>query len=266
MNNKMSPNLIIEQQNGIATIRLNRPQERNVINYGGWIEIGQAAEMISKSEDIKVLIITGQGDESFSAGADIKDFNQSRSNSTQAKIYAKAFDHALNAIEQIPQPTISLIKGFCLGGGCELSMATDIRIASESSKFGIPAANLGVLIGYKEMIRLVNLVGLSHASDLLLTAKIIDATEALRINLVTKILPLDKTEKYVFTLAKKMTLLAPLSQAGHKKIIQTILQNPNLGTLTPTEENFPFTNFDSSDYQEGRSAFLEKRPPRFTGK
>lgn len=266
MNNKISPNLIIEQQNGISTIRLNRPQERNVINYAGWIEIGQAAEMISKSEDIKVVIITSQGNDSFSAGADIKDFNQYRSNSTQAKIYAKAFDHALDTIEQMPQPTISLIKGFCLGGGCELSMATDIRIASEGSKFGIPAANLGVLIGYKEMIRLVNLVGLSHASNLLLTAKIIDAAEALRINLVTKILPLDETEDYVSNLAQKMTTLAPLSQAGHKKIIRTILQNPKLDTLTLTEEIFPFTNFDSSDYQEGRSAFLEKRPPRFTGK
>ncbi len=262
----MTSDILFEQRDDIATVTFNRPERRNAITYEGWRLLSRIAEEIASDDGVRVVVFTGVGELAFSAGADIADFDQYRHDAASAKEYAAAFDGALDTVESIPKPTISLIRGYCIGGGCELSMATDLRIAASGSRFAIPVAKLNILIGYKEMRRLVRLVGPGHANYILMSGRQIDAEEAVRIGLVDRVVPEDEINEYVYGLASEMAPLAPLSQRRHKEIMQIVMDNPGLKDLTPDQQDLPFANFDSADFVEGRRAFLERRPPRFEGR
>ncbi len=262
----MTTDILFEQRDGVATVTFNRPDRRNAITYDGWKQLRGIAEEITADDGVRVVVLTGAGELAFSAGADIADFDRYRHDAESAKVYAEAFDGALDAVESIPKPTISLIRGYCIGGGCELSMATDIRIAGTGSRFAIPVAKLNILIGYKEMRRLVRLVGPGRANYILMSGRQVDAQEALRFGLVDHVLPDDEIAEYVYGLAQEIVPLAPLSQRRHKEIMQIALDNPGLEDLTPEQRDLPFANFDSADFIEGRRAFLERRPPRFEGR
>ena len=159
----------------------------------------------------------------------------------------------------------SKIRGICVGGGCELSMATDIRIASEDSKFGIPVAKLGILVGYREMKRLINLVGQGNASYILLSGRIVGAQEAQNMGLITSVVPNERLDETVKKLVDEMVPQAPLSQSRHKEILQKVISNQSLEGFTLEESHLPFTNFDSQDFNEGKSAFVDRRSPTFKG-
>ena len=262
----MTSDILFERRDGVATVTFNRPERRNAITYDGWQLLSRIAEEIASDDGIRVVVFTGAGELAFSAGADIADFDRYRHDAASAKQYAAAFDGALDTVESIPKPTISLIRGYCIGGGCELSMATDLRIAASGSRFAIPVAKLNILIGYKEMRRLVRLVGPGHANYILMSGRQIDAEEAVRIGLVDRVVPEDEINEYVYGLASEMAPLAPLSQRRHKEIMQIVMDNPGLKDLTPDQQDLPFANFDSADFVEGRRAFLERRPPRFEGR
>ena len=262
----MTDTIISEIENKVVTVTFNRPDQHNAIDYDGWIELTRVVKEISLNDNIRVAIFKGAGSKSFSAGADIKDFEVHRFDSASSKIYSDAFDGALDAIEALPMPTVSMIRGICVGGGCELSMATDIRIASKESKFGIPVAKLGILVGYREMKRLINLVGVGNASYILLSGKIIDSKEALDMGLITRLVDTKVLEETVNKLALEMADLAPLSQSNHKKILQKVVENQSLRGFDTQELDLPFVNFDSDDFQEGRKAFVERRAPNFSGK
>ena len=258
-------NIILSINENIATIYFNRPDQHNVIDYDGWLKLKNTVEQIQTNKTIKVLILRGEGNKSFSAGADIKDFSLSRNNSEKAKLYSQVLDGAMDAIEDLQIPTISMILGFCIGGGCELSTATDIRIASDKSKFGIPVAKLGISIGYREMKRLVNLIGPGNASYILLSAEIFDSKEALNMGLITRIINSSEIEQFTYNLAKNICELAPLSHIQHKEILKRVLKDPDLENLTDKENNLPFEIFDSSDFNLGRKAFISKKGPKFRG-
>ena len=262
----MSDDILLSVRDGIATVTFNRPDQRNAIGYRGWQRLHRMVMDLERDPDIRVVVFTGAGDAAFSAGADIKDFDTHRSSSAKAKVYAEAFDGALDAIEALSKPTISLIRGFCVGGGCELSMTTDIRVAADNSRFGVPVAKLSVLVGYKEMRRLVQLVGPGNASYLLLSARLVDAWEAHRIGLVTQVAPPEEAAEAAYGLAREMASLAPLSHQRHKRIMRTVLRNTDLDALTEEEEHLPFANFDSEDFLEGRRAFVQRRKPQFRGR
>lgn len=261
----MDEYITVSKADSIATVTIDRADKRNAIGYLGWLEMRRIVANLAEDDEAKVIVFTGAGDQAFSAGADIKDFDRYRNNEANARTYAAAFEGALDAIEALPQPTICLVKGYCIGGGCEMTMAADLRIAADNSRFGIPAAKLSILIGYKEMRRLVNLVGQGNASYILLSARQIEAAEAEHMGLVNKVLPLADIDDYAYTLAREMTTLAPLSHGGHKKILQTVLNNPDLEYLPENDEDLQFSNFSTGDFQEGRKAFLERRSPQFKG-
>lgn len=261
----LSDNMVISICNGIATVKFNRPDRHNAIDYNGWLELSSVVSRLSKDDKVKVVVFTGAGDEAFSSGADISDFFRNRNNSCAAKIYAKAFEGALNAVENLHKPTVSLINGVCVGGGCELSMATDIRVATDNSRFGIPVARLGILVGYSEMRRLVDLVGPGNASYLLLTAQIVSADEALRMGLISVVTTSGEFNEYTDDLVRKIASLAPLSHRQHKAIMKAILRRNSLSDLSDEEKHIPFAIFDSSDFQEGLLAFNERREPTFEG-
>ena len=261
----MDDDILLNIKDRVATVTFNRPTQRNAISYEGWLKLQDILTKLENQKEVTIVVLTGAGKEAFSAGADIKDFEKHRQNSDDAKIYASAFDGAMDTLEAMSKPTICLIKGFCIGGGCELSMAADIRITSSTGKFGIPVAKLGILVGYREMSRLVNLVGPGNASFMLMSGKLFDAEDALRMGLVNQVVALSDVDEYVYKLAHDMAPLAPLSQSRHKQIMQIVLKNPSLQNLSDQENELPFTNFDSKDFHEGRQAFIERRKPFFTG-
>ena len=262
----MSDDILLDQRDRIATVTFNRPGQRNAISYEGWLTLQRMASDLTRDDSVRVIVFTGAGEKAFSAGADIKDFEEHRNNKANARRYAAAFEGALNAIGDLPKPTISSINGFCVGGGCEFATTTDIRITADNSCFGIPIARLSLLAGYVEMRRLVNLVGAGPASYLLLSARLIDAEEALRIGLVTQVVPQTELQSTTDQLAAEMAELAPLTQKYTKQLLEIILRNPALKDLTPEEEDLPFATFSSEDYLEGRTAFVERRTPKFARK
>ena len=262
----MTGGIRLERRGSVATIILDTPRRRNAISYDGWLQLGRTARSLAEDGETRVVVITGSGDEAFSAGADIKDFDAYRTDSGQARVYQAAFDAAVEAVESLPVPTVCRIKGYCVGGGCELALAADVRVAADNARFGIPAARLGIVIGYEEMRRLVALVGPGRASYLLMSGRIVGAEEALDFGLVDRVVPLDEVDDYVAKLAEDMARLAPLSHAQHKRIMRRVAEDPQLSGLTAEERDLPFVNFDSADFDEGRRAFLERREPVFRGR
>jgi enoyl-CoA hydratase/carnithine racemase len=261
----MSDDILVERQPPLATVTFNRPRQRNAISLSMWRELAELLEELDVDGQVRAIVITGAGKEAFSAGADIQDFEEHRSDSVKGRRYNQAVDRVLATLPRMVTPTISMIHGFAVGGGCELAVATDLRIAEEGSRMGIPVARLGITVGHQEMQGLVNLVGKGNAMYILLSSRLLDAQEALRIGLVNQVCPKDELELYTYGLAEEIASLAPLSHAVNKKTIAQVLAKPFLGDLTPEESDLPLTQFDTQDYQEGYRAFLEKRRPSFKG-
>ncbi len=256
--------ILLRREGAIATVTINRPAQRNAISFAMWGQLTDLMRQLDSDRDVRCVVIAGAGDEAFSAGADIGDFEQYRSDSERGRVYNRAVDGLLQTVAEIGTPVISMIGGFAAGGGCELAVATDLRIAAEGSRLGIPVARLGITIGHREMYGLVNLVGKGNALYILLSGRLLGADEALRIGLVNQVAPPDRLAEVTYQLAADIAALAPLSHAVNKQTLNQVLAKPSLD-LTPEEANLPLTQFDTRDYQEGYRAFLEKRRPEFIG-
>jgi enoyl-CoA hydratase len=262
----MSSAILLEISDAIATITLNRPERRNAVTFEMWHHIQRLMVDLKADPQVRVLIFRGAGDEAFSAGADINEFDTHRNNAAKATLYNAAFDAAMDAAEDVGKPTICLIKGACVGGGCEFTTACDVRIAAENARFGVPIARLGLPIGYREMRRLVRLIGPAKTMELLLTADLLPASEAHRLGLVNHVVRLADVEAFTYAMAGKIAALAPVVHRVHKEIVQIVLDNPSLSGLTPEQRALAVLPFDTEDFQEGWRAFLEKRPPAFHGR
>ena len=256
--------ILLRNESPVATVTINRPAQRNAISFAMWTELTALLRRLDADRDVRCVVLTGAGDTAFSAGADISDFEAYRSDSAKGRVYNQAVDGLLETVAEIGTPVISMIRGFAAGGGCELAVATDLRIAAVGSRLGIPVARLGITIGHREMYGLVNLVGKGNALYILLSGRLLDADEALRIGLVNQVVPEEKLEEVTYKLAADIAALAPLSHAVNKKTMNQVLAKPSLN-LTPEEADLPLTQFDTRDYHEGFRAFLEKRRPEFIG-
>ncbi len=261
----MSDHILLERDPPLATITLNRPQQRNAITYQMWGELSQLLRELDDDGNCRAVVITGAGTEAFSAGADIKDFEEYRADSTMGRRYNSAVDGLLRTLTEMETPTISMVRGYAVGGGCELAVATDLRIASEDSKLGIPVARLGISIGHLEMRGLVNLVGKGNALYILYSGRLVDAREALGMGLVNQVVATEDLAPTTYQLAREIAALAPLSHAINKRTLNQVLAKPSLDQLTQEEADLPLTQFDTRDYREGYRAFLEKRRPEFRG-
>lgn len=257
--------IILDHQSPVATVTINRPGQRNAISFPMWQELAQILGELDADRTVRAVVITGAGDEAFSAGADINDFEDHRSDSNKGRKYNDAVNALLATVAGMATPTISMIRGFAVGGGCELAIATDLRIAAHGSKFGIPVARLGISIGHREMQGLVNLVGKGNALYILLSGRLIDAQAAQEMGLVNQVVATEELEPVTYKLAQEIAALAPMSHAVNKLTLRQALAKPALCDLSEEEASLPLTQFDTRDYQEGYRAFLEKRPPRFTG-
>jgi enoyl-CoA hydratase/carnithine racemase len=258
--------ILVRREPPVATVTINRPAQRNAISLDMWVELTSLLRDLDGDRDVRCVVITGAGDEAFSAGADISDFEQHRSDSTKGRVYNAAVDGLLESVAEIGTPVISMIRGFAAGGGCELAVATDLRIAAVGSRLGIPVARLGITIGHREMYGLVNLVGKGNALYILLSGRLLDADEALRIGLVNQVVPPEDLHDATYKLAHEIAALAPLSHAVNKLTLRQVQAKPSLKDLTGEENALPLTQFDTEDYQEGYRSFLEKRRPNFVGR
>ena len=261
----MNDHILLDSTAPVATVTFNRPKQRNAISFAMWRDFSNIMRKLDADRDVRAVVITGAGEEAFSAGADIQDFEEHRSNSTKGRVYNDIVNGALQTLSDMATPTISMIRGFAVGGGCELAVATDLRIASDDSRMGIPVGKLGISIGHREMRGLVDLVGKGNALYILLSARLLDAQESLRIGLVNQVVRPEELHDYTYKLANDIASLAPLSHAVNKLTMQQVRNKPSLEDLTKEEADLPLTQFDTKDYQEGYKAFLEKRRPNFIG-
>lgn len=256
--------IIYTKEKGIARITINRPEARNALNTIVRQEIREAIRDVEEDKEVRVAIITGVGDKAFISGADIADLKEM--NSVGIEEHASTIGQQLYTdIENLRVPVIARINGFCLGGGCELAMSCDIRVASENAKFGQPEINLGIFPGGGGTQRLPRLVGWGRAKELIYTGRIIDAAEAERIGLVDKVVPQDSLEETVNQLAATIVSKSPLIISLVKKVINRGMYTDLAAGLSYEKGNFSLC-FATEDHEEGITAFLEKRKPEFKGR
>jgi enoyl-CoA hydratase len=256
-------NIKIEKKDGIATVKINRPQVLNALNKDTISELATAVEELDADKSIKVAILTGEGDKAFIAGADIK--QMAEMTPLEAKKFAELGHNMLFKIENSRIPFIAAINGFALGGGCEVLMACDISIAAKSAKMGQPEINLGVHPGFGGTQRLPRLVGRMKAKELLFTGKNIDADEAFRIGLVNMVVDDDKLMDTANKLAGQIAGKSQIQTAFIKSLVNKGT-DIDLNTACSLEISYFSSSFSTDDQKEGMKAFLEKRKPEFKGK
>jgi enoyl-CoA hydratase/carnithine racemase len=262
----ITPELALTLAPPVATLTLDRPEQHNAVSYAMWRDLSAVCRELAAAPQVRVVVLRGAGRRAFSAGGDIVEFQEQRRDRAQAERYNAQVQEALDAVLTLPQPTIALLHGFCVGGGLLLAACCDLRIASDAARFGLPVARLGFLITYAQMQRFVHLIGAPAVADLLLTARQLTAQEALNLGLCSQVHPAETLDDAVADLAGSMAELSPLSQRLHKQMLQTVLHKPDLSTLSPDELAAAAAIFDSADYAEGVAAFVGKRRPRFTGR
>ena len=259
-----SENVIYSKEKGIARITINRPEKRNALNQAVRLELQQALRDIEEDDNIRVAIVTGAGDKAFIGGADITELKEMTPIACEAR--ASTLGQQLYTdIENLRVPVIAMINGFCLGGGCEIAMCCDIRVASENARLGQPEINIGIFPGGGGTQRLPRLVGWGKAKELLYTGRIIDAAEAERIGLVDKVVPPDELESTVTELAETIASKSPVIIRLLKKAITRGMYSNLPDGLAYDKSTFSLC-FATEDHYEGITAFLEKRQPEFKGK
>ena len=259
-----TPKMLAEVNDGIGWITFNAPEKRNAMSLDMWQGLGEILSKLQEEKSLRVLILKGAGDAAFVSGADISEFEEKRSSQRDRDAYEAAFDDALDKLANFATPVVAMIRGYCIGGGLAIALNTDIRIATEHSKFGIPAAKLGLGYGFEAVKTLESIVGPSHAKDILFTARFLEAKEALSIGLVNFMVGSELLEQTVNEYANKIVSNAPLTIRAVKKTVGEVVKDP--GQKNPAHiERMVNDCFLSADYQEGRRAFMEKRKPKFTG-
>lgn len=253
-------NIRVEVDEQIATLTIDRPEVRNALDLATVNECHQALRELAAAAEVGVLVITGAGEQAFVSGADINDIRARTLEDGLAAINSSLF----SSIERFPRPTIAAVNGYALGGGCELALACDIRIASETARFGQPELNLGIIPGAGATQRLPRVIGMGRAKHLVLTGEIIDARRALEIGLVTAVTPPAELMARTRELAGRILRQGPLA-ARLAKLSLNASARVDLDSGLLIETLAQAICYDSEDKREGTTAFLEKRKPEFKG-
>jgi enoyl-CoA hydratase len=256
--------LLAEVNNEVGLITINRPEKRNAMSLEMWTGLAEILDDWERDDSVRVVVLTGAGDKAFASGADISQFDEIRSDVDTQREYDRATRAAYAKITALPQPVIARIRGYCVGGGLAIAMAADLRIAAEDSEIGIPATRLGIAYSFYEVQMLVSLVGPAHARMMLLTSARIGSAEALRIGLINQVVKGDQLSDAVAALARTIAENAPLAVRATKLTINETLRDP--GDRDPAAmERASAACINSDDYREGRTAFMQKRTPKFRG-
>jgi enoyl-CoA hydratase len=249
----------------IGYVIFNNPERHNAVSLDMWAATSQMLDAFAGDDDVRAVVITGAGGKSFVSGADISKFESERSSLEAVKHYNTIVARANETIAEFPKPTIAMIRGYCIGGGLGLAVCCDLRICSDNSKFGIPAAKLGLGYSYPGVKRLSDIVGPAFAKEIFFTARQFDAEEARVMGLVNRIVPADELEAYVKNYADTIANNAPLTVKAAKFIANETMRDESKRNPARCAELVEQC-FKSSDYTEGRRAFMDKRKPAFTGR
>jgi enoyl-CoA hydratase len=250
---------------GVGVITFNNPEKRNAMSLEMWEGFGNALIELRDDPDIRVVILTGAGDKAFVSGADISQFEKTRHNAEASEEYSRRSAAQRALLADYPKPVIACIRGFCLGGGMQVAMLADIRLASDNSQFGIPAAKLGIAYGFDGLRNLVSLVGPSWARLIMYTGMRIGSAEALRIGLVDRVIADTELWNATMEIARTISTNAPLAIKAAKITIAEVLKDPDQRNMDAIKQ-IGVACMDSEDFREGRRAFMEKRKPKFTGR
>lgn len=254
--------ITVEKRGRVAVLTINRPDKLNALNSKVHSEGVAALDELKRDDEVRVVVITGAGERSFIAGADISEF-QDKTPVTQRDTFTER--SLFNSIDSFPKPVIAMVNGFCLGGGNELAMACDIRIASENARFSQPEINLGIMCGGGGTQRLPKLVGEGRAMEMVLTGDMIDAATAERYGLVNHVYPSADLEAETMSLAEKIAEKAPIALQLSKEAVK-FASRSNLDEGLRREVDLFAICFSTEDKKEGVAAFLEKRKPEFKGR
>jgi enoyl-CoA hydratase/carnithine racemase len=249
-------------EGAIAHLVLNRPDKRNALDRATWAAIPDLVGAAERDPVVKVLIVRGATPEAFSAGADIGEFKDVHASIETARAYHDVVHGAYHAIDSLAKPTIAVVRGVCFGGGCALALCCDLRYADETASFCIPPARLGLAYSLAETKRLVDLVGPSRAKEMLMGARVIEADEALRIGLATRLFAAADLERATLAFAERLCGLSQFTIRAVKAVVGDIVAGA--AGETETSRRLLEEQFRSPDYIEGRVAFLAKREPDFT--
>jgi len=257
--------LIGRKDGAIGWVTFNNPQKRNAMSMEMTQAFGMILEEFIRDPAIRVVILHGAGDKAFVSGADISEFKDKRSTAEATELYNAASNRTGKLLKECPKPTIAMIRGYCMGGGMGTAVACDLRIASDDSRFGVPAAKLGVGYRYERLKQLEELVGPSFTAEIFYTGRQFTAQEALQMGLINRMLPAAELEKYVLDYANTIAGNAPLTIAAVKRSVIEMSKDAE-------ERDIALCNkmvddcFASADYIEGRDAFVEKRKAVFQGR
>ena len=254
--------LLLEKRERVAIIKINRPEKRNALNIKTREEGAALLDELRADNSVGCVVFTGAGDKAFIAGADIAEF-AGRTSITQRDVMMTR--SLFTAIDTFPKPVIAMINGYCLGGGCELALACDIRVASETASFGQPEINLGIIPGGGGTQRLTRLVGEGKAMEMILTGEIIDAKTAHAIGLVNHVFPADQLQPKTMEIAQRIAEKSPIALQLAKEAVK-LASRSNLDEGLRREVDLFALCFSTEDKDEGVSAFLEKRKAAFKGR
>lgn len=256
--------LIARRENGLGWLVFNNPERRNALSLAMWQGVAEIVREFEADPEVRVIVLKGAGEKAFTAGADISRFEAERGTPAGVKAYEQATTEAYSAVRNAAKPTIARIHGFCMGGGMAMAISCDLRVAATGAVFGIPAARLGVGYAYDAVKTLVDLIGPSFTKEVLYTARQFTAEEAAAMGLVNRAVAPEALDDTVAEMAGRIAENAPLTIAAVAGAVADLLAEPHLRDRAAVDAKVAAC-FASADFQEGRTAFLEKRRPQFRG-
>ena len=257
--------MLAEKDGAVGHIIFNNPARHNAVSLEMWQGLAQIMDDFEADDAVRVIVVSGAGGKAFVSGADISEFKEKRANEDAAAAYSKISEASRLRLQETLKPTIAMIRGYCIGGGLATAITCDIRIAAEGSRFGIPAAKLGLGYAYDGIKKLIDLVGPAYAREIFYTARQFSAEEALGMGLINRLVPEGELESYVKSYCDMIAANAPLTIRAAKQTVREALKDESKRDMALCKRVVDEC-FASADYTEGRTAFMEKRRPVFQGR
>ncbi len=260
---QLTERIIARKEGAVGWLIFNNPERRNAVSLDMWQVIPRVLADFEADAAIRVIVLTGAGDKAFVSGADISQFDEQRSSADAVQHYEELAEGAQARLQACDKPLIAMIRGYCLGGGLNIAVLCDLRIAADDARFGIPAAKMGLGYRASSMKNLVDVVGAAYAREIMISARQFSASEAKEMGLVNRVVPVAGLEKAILECTETISGNAPLTMRAAKRIIREVVKTDYDAARCKA---WVKECFDSEDYQEGKKAFMEKRKPAFKGR